>query len=160
MSKLETDPFTAIVQFLSDNGIEHGVIEHEPVHTSQEAATVRGMSMSQGAKSLLLKSEEEFVVAVIQGNRRLDIKKLMSHIGANKRPRFARPEEVKDQMECEIGACYPLAQIAGLRTMVDVAFLDQESMSFNPGVHNKTIIMDVADFMFAIDPEVVDLAVS
>lgn len=157
MSKIEADPFTAIVQFLNGSGIEHGVIEHEPVHTSQEAATVRGVSMSQGAKSLLLKTEDEFVVTVIQGDRRLDIKKLMSHIETGKRPRFARPEEVEEQMGCEIGACYPLAQIAGLRTVIDAAFLEQESMSFNPGVHNKTIVMDVADFVFALNPEVADL---
>ena len=159
MSVFEAGPFTAIVQFLDENGVEHGVIEHEPVHTSEEAATVGGTSMSQGAKSLLLKTQDEFVVVVIQGSERLDIKKLMHHLGISKRPRFATPEEVQEQMGCEIGACYPLAEIVGLRTLLDGKFLEQESISFNPGVHNKTIVMDVADFVYMLDPDTTDLVI-
>lgn len=150
-------PFNGIQNMLDEAGIQYELLEHEPVHTSEEAARVRGMSEETGAKSLLLRTDRGFILAVIQGNQRLDIKKLMQHIGTSKKPRFARPEEVEEQMGCQVGACYPLGNLVGLRTIIDKRMQQQPVMSFNPGVHEATIKLAMNDYERVTAPEVSDL---
>lgn len=154
---MQSECFTQIVAALREAEVEFGLLEHEPVHTSEEAAEVRGMSQRIGAKSLLLKADDGFIVAIIQGDKRLDIKKLMQHLGTSKKPRFARPEEVEEQLGCQVGACYPMSYLAGVPAVLDTAFTAEESLSFNPGVHNKTIILDMDDFLTVADPSLAEL---
>lgn len=151
------DPYTAIIKTLDEAGVSYELLEHDSVHTSEEAAMVRDGSQETGAKSLLLKSEAGFVVAVLQGNARLDTKKTTKHLGVSRNPRFANPEEVEEHMGCQVGACYPLAHLAGLRTIIDEPFTREEHISFNPGVHDKTITMPMRNYLDLVRPEVSEI---
>lgn len=65
------------MRLLDEAHVRYARIEHEPVYTSEQAASVRGASMSQAAKSLLFKTKEgEFVLVVLPGDKRADSKKL------------------------------------------------------------------------------------
>jgi Ala-tRNA(Pro) deacylase len=152
------NPLEMIQELLDQESVEYELLEHDPVHTSEEAAQVRGGSPQTGAKSLLLKSEVGFLTVVLQGDARLDSKKVTKHLGVSRNPRFATPEEVQQQMGCQVGACYPLAHLAGLRTIIDHPFTQQEYMSFNPGVHDKTITMSMRDYMEFTRAEVMQVS--
>ena len=86
-------PFAAIRDFLEKNNTAYELIEHEPVFTIEQAAAIRGMSLSQGAKSLLIKTQDIFYLMIIPGNRKLDGKKVKKLLDI-KEFRFATPEEV------------------------------------------------------------------
>lgn len=132
------NPYEEIINLLKTNNISYKETEHEPVYTSEQAAKVRGISVSQGAKSLLLKCESDFILVVLPGDRKLDSKKLKNLLKI-KEFRFALPEEVKDKMGCEIGACYPFGNLIGLPTYVDISLSKNEIISFNPGLHTRSI---------------------
>lgn len=153
---MKSDPFEAIVHLLEDAHIQYDQLEHEPVYTSEQAAAVRGLSLRQGAKSLLFKTKHGFVLVVVLGDRRVDSKKLKKYLGVSD-VRFADPEEVKEQMGCEIGSCYPLGVIAGLRTIVDRSLGANDVISFNPGRHTVSIKMRYADYRSIANPEITDL---
>lgn len=144
------NPFEKIIQFLEAKGAKYEIFEHEPVYTSEQAAKARGESLGDGAKSLLLKAGDSFLLAVLPGDKRLDNKKLKKILGV-KNIRFATSEEVKEIMGCEIGACYPIGDIAGVRTIVDNAFLHNINICFNPGVHDKTIKMKWNDYRLVVN---------
>jgi Ala-tRNA(Pro) deacylase len=148
------DPYAAIIQLLSERQVSYDQIEHEPVYTSEQAAAVRGMSLAQGAKSLLFKTKAGFVLVVVPGDKRVDSKLLKKVLGV-KDVRFASPDEVKECMGCEIGSCYPLGIVAGLRTLVDRSLSRQAIISFNPGRHNISIKMRYGDYQTLAQPEVV-----
>lgn len=150
-------PYEKIIQFLREKGIEYEEFEHEPVYTSEQAAKVRGISAREGAKSLLLKVAGGFVLIILPGDMRMDSKKLKNLLGA-KEVRFALPEEVKQVMSCAIGACYPFGNLIGIRTIADKTLLENENISFNPGVHNKTIKMKSNDYLSNVNPEMADVA--
>ena len=59
-------PYNEIVKLLND--IEHDLIEHEHVVTSEDAARVRGLDLSEGMKSLLLSADGEPVLVVLRGD--------------------------------------------------------------------------------------------
>ena len=150
------NPYQKILDLLNQRNIEFEKLEHEPVYTSEQAAAVRGISIESGAKSLLFKTKVGFVLVVVPGNQRVDSKKLKKLLGV-KDVRFATPEEVKEQMGCEIGSCYPFGNVAGLRTLVDNSLSRNEIISFNPGRHDTSIKMRYADYQKLAEPEQVEV---
>jgi len=153
---MKSNPYEAILRVLDGAHIQYERLEHEPVYTSEQAAAVRGLSLQQGAKSLLFKTKHGFVLVVVPGDKRVDSKKLKKHLGVSD-VRFASPDEVKEQMGCEIGSCYPLGTVAGLRTIVDKSLGANEVISFNPGSHTVSIKMSYADYQRAARPELADV---
>jgi len=151
------NPYEEIINLLKTNNISYKETEHEPVYTSEQAAKVRGISISQGAKSLLLKCEDDFILVVLPGDRKLDSKKLKNLLKI-KEFRFALPEEVKDKMGCEIGACYPFGNLIGLPTYVDISLSKNDIISFNPGLHTCSIEIKQRDFYSLAKPKMVDIA--
>lgn len=151
------NPYKEIINLLKTNNIPYKETEHEPVYTSEQAAKVRGISISQGAKSLLLKCGNDFVLVVLPGDCKLDSKKLKNLLKI-KEVRFALPEEVKDKMGCEIGACYPFGNLIELPTYVDNSLSKQDVISFNPGLHTRSIEIKWRDFYSLVKPKMVDIA--
>ena len=148
------NPFESIIKLLESQNVPYRVIEHKAVFTSEDAACVRGLSVSEGAKSLLLKTDDHFVLIVMPGDRRLDSKKLKNVLGS-KKLRFATPEEVREIMSCEIGACYPFGNILGLRTLVDTSFVMSEFICASPGKHTASVRLKWADYQRVVKPEMV-----
>jgi hypothetical protein len=56
---------------LKQHGAAYEVLRHEPVYTSEQAAAVRGTPLSSGAKALICKGDEEFVMFVVPADRKL-----------------------------------------------------------------------------------------
>lgn len=149
-------PYIKITFFLKHAGIEYEELEHEPVFTSEQAAQVRGISLTQGAKSLLIKAKDEFVLVILPGDKRLDTKKLKTLLGI-KDMRFAKPEEVVEIMGCEIGACYPFGNLINVKMIIDKSLSENEIISFNPGVHNKSIKIKWQDYKSNVNPLMVNI---
>jgi Ala-tRNA(Pro) deacylase len=152
-------PYESIIKVLRRNSIKFEELAHEPVFTSEQAAKVRGLSLDSGAKSLLLKANDKYVLVVMSGSKRIDSKKLKTTLGT-KKIRFATPAEVKEQMGCEIGACYPFGGIVNLNTYLDESLLGQKYISFNPGVHNKSIKLSLDDYLMIEKPETFNVSAS
>ena len=152
-----TNPYEKIVDLFHKHSVEFEELEHEPVYTSEQAAAVRGLSIEQGAKSLLFKTKTGFVLVVVPGNQRVESRKLKKLLGV-KDVRFATPEEVKEYMGCEIGACYPFGNVAGLHTLVDKSLGQNDVISFNPGRHDTSIKMSYADYIKLAEPQIVEVA--
>jgi len=151
------NPYDKIIKLLEDKKVSYILSGHDPVYTSEQASRARGEPMDKGAKSLLVKTEGDFILAVLPGSKQLDSKKLRDLLGV-KKMRFATPEEVKEVMGCEIGACYPIGSVAGIKTIVDNSLSDNGSICLNPGVHNKTIEIKWADYKSVTDFETADIS--
>lgn len=151
------NPYQKIIEILNSKGIKYEIIEHKPVYTSEQAAKVRNESINSGAKSLLLKVNSDFIVTVLPGGKRLSSKKIKDILKI-KDLRFATPEEVKEIMGCDIGACYPLGKIIGVKTIVDNSLLENGKISFNPGLHDKTIKLKLNDYLSVADAGLYDIS--
>src|SRR3954469_15964209 len=86
--------FERIEEKLRAAGVPYTVLRHRPVYTSEQAAAVRGVPLASGAKALVLKAGEAFVMAVVPADRKLDSKKARVALGT-KSIRFASREEVE-----------------------------------------------------------------
>ena len=143
--------FSKIKELLE--GKEYQIMEHEAVYTSEQAAQVRGTDLQQGAKALVLKTKDGFVMAVISGSKRMDMKKLKKIVGS-KKLELAKPEQVKELTDCDIGSVPPFGNLFNLDVYVENSLLENDIIAFNAGSHTKSIKMKAADYEDIVKPMV------
>lgn len=150
-------PYDKIINLLEANGINYQEFNHAPIYTTEDSSKVHGLSLAEGAKSMLVKSQGQFLLVVLSGSKRLDSKKL-KQVLETRDLRFATPAEVNQQMGCMIGACYPFGSICQLMTFIDKSLINQASISLNPGIHHKSLRLDLIDYLRVESPFQVDVA--
>src|SRR5215831_19354052 len=112
--------FDRLHEKLRAGGITFTVLQHEPVYTSEQAAAVRGVPLASGAKALVLKAGDAFVLAVVPADRKLDSKKARTVLGSRS-IRFASREEVEQLTGLQQGSIPPFGSLFGLPTWCDPA---------------------------------------
>ena len=134
-----------IVETLKKHRIEYEVIEHEPVFTNPAMAEALGVSESQTVKSLVLTTKEKkAVVFVMPGDKKIDWK-VAAKTASTKKVGFAKPEEVKDMVGCEVGCVPPFGHMTNLPIYLDGELMHQPAVYFNPGVHHKSFKVSPRD---------------
>jgi Ala-tRNA(Pro) deacylase len=147
--------FERIEALLTARDVAFEVLRHEPVFTSAEAAAVRGTSLSSGAKALVCKADERFVMFVLPADRKLDSKALRKAQGW-KSLRFATAEEVLELTGLTPGSIPPFGQLFDLPTLCDRRLADEPTINFNAGDHAVSISLRYDDYAMVEQPEMVD----
>ena len=143
---MSSSVFERIEEKLTAAGIAFAVLRHAPVYTSEEAAAIRGVPLHSGAKALIVKAAEEFVLLVVPADRKLDSKKARAALGV-KSLRFASRDEVEQLTGLQPGSIPPFGSLFGLATRCDPALQNNEQINFNAGDHCISISMRCADYL-------------
>src|SRR6266481_4903853 len=112
---MEPSVFDRLNAWLNGSGVSFTVLRHEPVFTSEQAAAVRGTSLASGAKALVVKAGDKFVLIVLPADRKLDSKKAREVFGV-KSIRFASKEEVEQLTGLQPGSIPPFGSLFNLST--------------------------------------------
>ena len=147
--------FDKIKKILDEKGIKYSTKHHESVYTSEQAAAVRGDSLKQGAKAMIVKTDKEFVLAVLSAEKKIDSKKLKK-ILHSKNTSFA--DVVKVKVLDWPGSVPPFGSVIGLKTYVDKSLLENEEISFNAGSLTDSIKMRLKDYLSVENPTVEDFS--
>lgn len=142
---MSTSVFSRLSERLEERGLEFTVLEHEPVYTSEEAAQVRGTSLASGAKALVCKADDRFIMIVMPANRRLASKQIRKNERIRSL-RFASRDEVAELTGLQPGSIPPFGSLFGLSTWCDTLLADQEMINFNAGDHAVSISMAFEDY--------------
>ena len=138
--------FERLDAWLTQYGVAYTVLRHEPVYTSEQAAAVRGAPLSSGAKALLVKAGDRFVLLVLPADRKLDSKKARDTLGV-KALRFASKEEVAQLTALQPGSIPPFGSLFNLPTYCDPSLAQNASINFNAGDHAISVQMNYDDFL-------------
>jgi len=141
-----------IIDLLKGSGFAYELHEHEPVYTCEQAARVRGITPDKGIKCLLLKSNTTFILALTRGDRKIDLKRLAA-LESIKRFELASEQEIEKIAECPKGCVHPFC---GVKTYFDRILLENETVEFNPGCHDKSVKMRTADLVKLIKDPVIE----
>lgn len=138
--------FDRLHERLQQSGAVFTVLRHEPVFTSEQAAAVRGTPLASGAKALVVKAGERFVLLVLPADRKLDSKKARAGLGARDL-RFASREEVERLTGLQPGSIPPFGSLFDLPTYCDPALGDNASINFNAGDHAISVQLPYAEYV-------------
>jgi Ala-tRNA(Pro) deacylase len=149
--------FERLSSLLTAKGIAHLVRHHAPVYTSEEAAQVRGTTLASGAKALICKADERFVMIVLPADHKLASKLARKTLGI-KGLRFASREEVEQLTGLTPGSIPPFGSLFDLPIWCDEKLAAEEQINFNAGDHSISISMTFADYLAAERPRMGSLA--
>ena len=144
--------FDRVQELLGRHGVSFQVLRHEAVYTSQQAADVRGTSLASGAKALVCKGDDQFVMFVLPADLKLDSKAVRRERGW-KKLRFADKQEVLQLTGLEPGSIPPFGSLFGLPTLCDTRLGNNETINFNAGDHCISVSMAYTDYVRAESPE-------
>ncbi len=144
--------FERIEGLLKDRGVGFHVLRHEPVYTSEEAARVRGTLLASGAKALIVKGEDGFVMFVVPADRKLDSHAVRRAKGW-KKMRFATRDEVLELTGLTPGSIPPFGTLFGLPTNCDERLGENDVINFNAGDHGISVSMRYVDYVPVEKPE-------
>jgi len=143
--------FEKIKALLDENDVKYTLFEHEHVHTSEDAAKVRGTRIEQAAKAIIIKTKSgKLVQFVLGGDRRINLKIIKKELLHEKNVSLASPEEVLSATGCTVGSVPPFANLfnSPMTQYFDKDLLDnQEEIVFSAGTHHDSIKMKSADFV-------------
>ncbi len=138
--------FERLQNHLREHDVPFDVLRHEPVYTSEEAARVRGTPLASGAKALICKLDDRFVMFVLPADRRLANKAIRKELGTRKL-RFASRDEVLELTGLAPGSIPPFGSLFELPTWCDDGLAAQEQINFNAGDHTISISMQYSDYV-------------
>lgn len=149
--------FDQLTARLSDAGVAFDVLPHAPVYTSEEAAAIRGTSLASGAKALICKADEQFVMIVLPADRKLASKLVRKSAGI-KSLRFATKDEVAELTGLAPGSIPPFGSLFNLPTWCDAVLGEQPRINFNAGDHAISISLTFADYQRVEQPRMGEFA--
>ena len=141
-----------VLALLADHDIEHQLLRHAPVFTSEQAAEVRGTPLEDGAKALVCHADERLVLIVVPANLRLDTRAFKAAYGV-KNLRMAGADDV-DRLGAIPGGVPPFGSAMGLPTYADEGLTRREVLSFNAGNRTVSVVMAAADYLRLEQPVV------
>lgn len=141
-----------IEALLTEAQVPYQVLRHEAVFTSEQAAAIRGTSLASGAKALVCKQENSFLLFVLPANQRLD-SKLARQALATRQLRFATRDEVLELTGLTPGSIPPFGSLFQLPTWCERRLLDQPVINFNAGDHCVSLSLASSDYLRVENPE-------
>lgn len=154
---------TQITDLLKKHNVWFETFEHEPVRTSEEAAQVRdGYTIRQGAKALIARikisnSEKKFVMLVVPGDARFDVRKVKTLLGA-KDLRFATEEEVSEITGGVLpGGVPPFGNLFDIEVIADPSIFASDRIIFNAGDRSFSVGMKSVDYRQIVNPRIEEI---
>ena len=130
-------------EYLDEVNADYDVIEHQPTKSSLETASASSVPAEQVAKAVLLDTDDDYLLAVLPSDRRVELSELRSELG--RKPRLASEDEIKGVFrDCDVGAIPPAGY--GVQVIVDDAIEQQPDVYFEAGDHASLVHMKHDEF--------------
>lgn len=131
--------------YLDRRGVMYEIVPHRPTESALQNARVCHIPTSQLAKAVLLGTDDEYLLAVLPSDRRVELDELGEELGA--RPRLAEERELTAIFDdCAPGAVPALGVGYGVATIVDESLEAQPDVYFEGGDHVTLVHMPQAEF--------------
>jgi Ala-tRNA(Pro) deacylase len=143
-----------VQEFLKQNDVWFEPIRHRPTFTAQYTAQAVHARGDEVAKTVVLKANGGYVLAVLQATHKIDMLKARKALGVQTlelAPEQAFPGLFPD---CEVGAVPPFGSRYGLKTLVDEPLTHDEQIVIEGNTHEEAIRMKYSDFERLEHPQV------
>jgi Ala-tRNA(Pro) deacylase len=146
--------------FLEREKVRYAHETHRTAYTAQAVAQEEHVPGKLVAKTVVVKVDDGFALAVMPATARADFARLKSALGAQE-VRLATELEFTGLFpDCEVGAMPPFGNLYGVPVYVDAALAQDEEIIFNAGTHEDTIRMRYSDFERLALPKIFSFALA
>lgn len=146
-----------IKKYLDDQGADYEIVAHRETMSSGEEAQAIGAVATHVAKTLVIRTSDGDVLAVVPASERIDLHKLREVLGDN-HARLATEDELgRDYAQYELGAVPPLGELLGTAVFLDQRLEEADEIIFAGGTHSDSVKMRGEDFLKLVHPQVANM---
>jgi Ala-tRNA(Pro) deacylase len=155
---LTATTYSKLISLLDDARVRYRLIDHAPEGRTVEASILRGHPARQAAKCMvarikLTKRTARHALAVIPGDRRTDLGRLMEVLGGRSAALASR--EVAEALTgCVSGSILPFSFNPDLHLITDPALLVHEELFFNAARLDRSIALATNDYVALAQPRI------
>ena len=151
-------PVERLRDFLDQKGIKYVVISHSLAYTAQEIAATAHIHGKQVAKTVIVKTDKKYAMAVLPANYRVDIQRLKKAVGVRK-AEIASEEEFAELFPgCALGAMPPFGNLYDMDVWVDRSLTEDEEIVFNAGSHTELVKLSYEDYERLVRPKIAEFS--
>lgn len=134
-------------EYLERRGVVFETFPHDAAFTTIDEARALGIQADQLVKTLLLDTERGHALAVIPGDRRLEMHRVARAVGDPHVRMASEPEIQRDLPGIELGAVPPLGGLLKLPVYVDPGVTEHETVVFAAGSQTESIRIGSRDLL-------------
>jgi Ala-tRNA(Pro) deacylase len=154
--------YDKLVGLLDTSGARYRIIEHAAEGRTDIASALRNNSLTQSAKSIVVrititKKKGQYLLAVIPGDKHVDLVRLSQLTGGMKAALAAR--DVAERLTTSVsGSIAPFSFNRQLRLIVDQGLLVHEEIFFNAARLDRSVALHMEDYLSLTCPWVENIA--
>jgi Ala-tRNA(Pro) deacylase len=158
MIEVDTMPAQQLKSFLDNNHVKYTTITHSPEYTAQEIAASAHIPGKDLAKTVIVKVDGEFAMAVLPASMHVSLNRLREAAGAGDAEIASEEEFEKLFPDCELGAMPPFGNLYDMPVFAAKQLTEDDEIAFNAGSHSELVQLAYSDFAKLVHPKVVALS--
>ena len=128
--------------------IKYKIVRHKTVYTAYDAAQTLGAKLGEIAKTLVIKADKIYLLAVLPASHKLDLGKLKKIIKA-KKIEITKEGVMKKIFKIKPGAITPFGQIYKVPVYIDKGMLRAKQIIAGAGTFEESVVMTAKNFLKA-----------
>lgn len=142
-----------LLKKLEEAGIKHEIINHRKVFTALDAAATLKVKLEQVVKSLLIKVDKDFYLALLPANKNLDLKKLAKSLSVpQKKVSIPKEKVMKTKFKVKPGAMSAFGSIYKIPVIVDKSLMKVRDGIFSSGSFVESLRIKTKDYLKFEEP--------
>ncbi len=156
------DTYSRLIATLDENGAQYRLIDHEPEGRTEFVSAMRGNTLIQAAKCIILmvkvgKKVTRYVLGVVPGDARIDLNGIKTLLGATYIA-FASADIAESLAGSVAGTILPFSFKPELELIVDPTLLTNDEIFFNAARLDRSLALRVRDYVAIAKPRIERIA--
>lgn len=133
-------------EYLDELGIHYDIVKHAPTNTSMETAAAAHVPGDKLVKSVLLKDDQDYLMAVVPSTYHVQLSDLTSMFHRHTMNLVPEDEIASIFTDCEVGAIPPIGHAYAIDMVVDSKLYDCDDVYIEAGDHECLLHLNNRDF--------------
>ena len=152
-------PIARLTRYLDKHGVKYQILSHSPAYSAQEVAAKAHISGWELAKTVIVKLDGMFAMAVLPASEQIDFEFFEEVTGARE-IHLAEEDELLDLFPgCDLGAMPPFGNLFNMKVYVAPELAEDDFIAFSSGSHTELVRLAYEDFERLVEPEMLPFAV-
>lgn len=135
-----------VADYLAKRNVSFEMVEHRPAYCASKLAEATHTRGYEVAKTVLLKTPDGFVIAVVPSTRFVDLPAIEGLLGVHSVRLATEDEATATFPDLEPGVVPPFGSGYGIRTVVDIHLAVCPRILFEGATHHEAIRMSFKDY--------------
>lgn len=150
-----------ITNYLDLKKYKYQIIEHKKTFTAWDTAQTEKVKPEQVAKALIVKTDNEYVLALLPSNKNLDKQKILKIINAGRKKKkekiykkidLAKEAWMKKNLPGKVGATPPFQELLKLSIYMDNLLSKSKKIYLGSGEYTESILINTGQYLKTENP--------